>query len=184
LNLFFTENHRQMNTISWNGFEHNVLYMNEGNRGFANVAWLMGMAHEYDSRSVVSNDLDADGRPDLLVVEQRWLPGSREIFRQYIHVLQNQWPGKTRWIGAHLADGGRGFSPIGAMVTLRTSAGAQVVPVVTGDSFAAQHAPTVHFGLGTAEVVSLEVRWPNGRVTRLEKPAEGKYHHLLAPRPE
>ena len=184
LKLFFTENHRQMKTVSWNGYEHNVLYMNEGGRGFANVAWLMGMAHEYDSRSIVSNDLDADGRPDLLVVEQRWLPGSREAFRHYIHVLQNQWPGKTRWIGAHLADGGPGFSPIGAMVTLRTSAGAQVVPVVTGDSFAAQHAPTVHFGLGDATVESLEVRWPNGRVTRLEKPSAGKYHHLVAPRPE
>ena len=182
LNLFFKESHRQMKTISWNGFEHNVLYMNEGPGGFSNVAWLLGMAHEYDSRSVVSNDLDADGRPDLLVVEQRWLPDSREVFRHYVHVLRNEWPGKRRWIGAHLE--GKGISPIGAVVTLHTSKGTQVVPIVTGDSFSAQHAPTVHFGLGDAKPKSLEVRWSNGRKTRLVTPTEGKYHNMMSPRPK
>ena len=184
LDLFFLENHRQLKTISWNGFEHNVLYMNEGNRGFVDVAWLMGVAYEYDARSVVSNDLDADGRPDLLVLEERWMPASGEPRRHYVHVMRNEWPGKRRWIGAHLADGGLGFSPIGAVVTLRTSTGTQMQPVVTGDSFGAQHAPTVHFGLGDATPQSLEVRWPGGQVTRLTAPAEGKYHHIVAPRPE
>ncbi len=181
LNLFFRENHRQMKTVSWNGFEHNVLYMNEGSSGFANVAWLLGMAHEYDSRSVVSNDLDADGRTDLLVVEQQWLPDSREVFRQFVHVLRNEWPGERRWIGAHLKGKGKGFSPIGSVVTLHTSKGTQVMPVVTGDSYSAQHAPTVHFGLGAAKPESLKVRWPNGRITRLDAPVAGRYHLLQPP---
>ena len=168
--------------ISWNGFEHNVLFLNGGNGSFENVAFLMGMSHEYDSRSVVSNDLDADGRPDLLVVEQRWLPDSREVFRQYVHVLRNEWPGERHWIGAHLD--GKGISPIGAVVTLHTSKGTQVVPIVTGDSFSAQHAPTVHFGLGDAKPKSLEVRWSNGRKTRLVTPTEGKYHNMMSPRPK
>ena len=181
LKLFFMEDHRQMKTVSWNGFEHNVLYMNEGPDGFSNVAWLLGMAHEYDSRSVVSNDLDADGRTDLLVVEQQWLPDSREVFRQFVHVLRNEWSGENRWIGAHLKGNGKGFSPIGSVVTLRTSKGTQVMPVVTGDSYSAQHAPTVHFGLGAAEPESLEVRWSNGLKSRVDAPAAGKYHRIQPP---
>jgi len=177
LNLFFKENHRQMETISWNGFEHNVLYMNEGSGGFANVAWLLGLAHEYDSRSVVSNDLDADGRPDLLVVEERWLPDHKSR-GHYVHVLRNQWPGERRWIGVYLEGAGKGFLPIGSVVTLRTSRGTQVVPVVTGDSFSAQHAPTVHFGLGDVKPELLEVHWPNGKTSRLHHPAINQYHNV------
>jgi len=125
----------------------------------------------------VSNDLDADGRPDLLVVEERWLPdhGSR---RHYVHVLRNEWSGKHRWVGAHLRGNGKGFSPIGSVVTLRTSMGTQVVPVVTGDSFSSQHAPTVHFGLGDAKPELLEVRWPNGKTSRLNQPAINQYHNV------
>jgi hypothetical protein len=52
---------------------------------------------------------------------------------------------------------------------------------LTGDSLAAQHPFTAHFGFGKIEAVdSLEVRWPDGRVTRLTKPPMGKYHILSA----
>ena len=36
--------------ISWYGYEHNVLFMNEGNGSYRNVAFLMGVAHESDCR--------------------------------------------------------------------------------------------------------------------------------------
>ena len=53
--------------------------------------------------------------------------------------------------------------------------------VVTGDSWEAQHPFTAHFGLGDVTAVdSLEVRWPDGRVTRLANPPAGKYHILSA----
>jgi hypothetical protein len=43
------------------------------------------------------------------------------------------------------------------------------------------HPFTVHFGLGNVTSVdSLEVRWPDGRVTRLADPPAGKYHMLSA----
>ncbi len=58
---------------SWNGFEHNVFYLNLPGEGFVNVAFLLGVSHEFDSRGVVGADFDADGRPDLLVTEVRRL---------------------------------------------------------------------------------------------------------------
>ena len=54
--------HEQLHEISWNGFEHNALLMNQGGKSFVNIGWLMGVSHEFDSRGVVSEDLDGDGR--------------------------------------------------------------------------------------------------------------------------
>ncbi len=54
-----------------------------------------------------------------------------------------------------------------------------VAVVATGDSFAAQLGPVVHFGLGTASSVDkLEIRWPEGKVDTLATPAVDRYHDV------
>ena len=40
-------------TESWNGFEHNVLYLNEGKGNYLSISHLMGLSIEADCRSVV-----------------------------------------------------------------------------------------------------------------------------------
>jgi hypothetical protein len=46
----------------------------------------------------------------------------------------------------------------------------------------AQHAATLHFGLGAAErVESIEVRWPNGAKRVLRDPEPNQYHLVMAP---
>ena len=53
----------------------------------------------------------------------------------------------------------------------------QFLPILTGDSLDAQHATTAHFGLGkTDSIDALQVRWPDGNITRLEKPAVDSYY--------
>lgn len=157
--------------VSWNGYEHNVLFMNEGNGSYRNVAFLMGVSHESDCRSVVSGDLDHDGRPDLLVVEGR-KRGNDKQREGYIQVIRNRLKTGNHWVGVHL-----GGQPIGAVVSVIQGEKRQFLPIVTGDSFDAQHANTVHFGLGKTESIdALEVQWPNGRTTRVEKPAIDRYH--------
>ena len=85
-------------------------------------------------------------------------------------------------MGVRLRSHGNGYSPIGATITVRTSAGSETLPLVTGDSFCAQHSGNRVFGLGKIETVeSIEVRGPNGQVSRRDKPAVGRYHEL---RPE
>jgi hypothetical protein len=169
--------------ISWNGYEHNALLMNLGGKGFVDVAFLLGIAFEFDARSVVSDDFDGDGRMDLAVVENGMTqPG---VTRQTLHVLANRFdpPGaKRHWIGVRL-QGTPGVSPLGAAVTLTTPKGTQPARVVTGDSLYCQHAPVVHFGLGEgANVTAIEVRWPNGKVTKLDRPQADQYH-LVSPTP-
>ena len=172
-NLFTT--HGMTEEMSWNGFEHNVLFMNEGGNRFVNIAHLVGVAFEFDSRNVVSDDFDGDGKMDLLVMEKRLAGKGR-----YVHVLRNNWPTKHNWIGVTLTESRPGFSPIGAEVRVRTGRGVQVARVVTGDSIHSQHANAKHFGLGGLEKVeAVEVTWPNGQTTRLDTPVVNRWHPVL-----
>ena len=171
-NLF--DNHGMTNEVSWNGFEHNVLFMNEGGKSFLNVAHLVGVAFEFDSRGILSDDLDGDGQMELIVTEQRSWDKSR-----YLHVLKNKWPTRHNWVGVRLAETSPGFSPIGAEVRVRTARGVQPARIVAGDSYLAQHANAKHFGLGAEDKVeSIEVTWPNGQTTRLDSPAVNRWHDV------
>ena len=90
----------------------------------------------------------------------------------YIQVIRNRLETGNHWIGVHLEG-----NAIGSVVTVVQGEKKQILPIVTGDSFDSQHATTAHFGLGkTDSITSLQVRWPDGNITRLEKPAVDKYY--------
>ena len=157
--------------VSWNGFEHNRLFTGGADGAFYEAGWLFGLGGEHDSRNALRDDIDGDGRPDLLVSEAHH--GHLEL-----RLMRNTLETKRAWIGAHL----RGPNPFGARAVLTTSAGPRVATVVTGDSYVGQHAATVHFGLGDgAKVERLEVHWPDGRVSTLEAPQTGRYHAIGPP---
>ena len=165
-------------TESWNGFEHNVLYLNEGEGLYTNISFLMGLSNEADCRSVVSADLDLDGRPDLLVVEKE--PGEERTRDGQIRVIRNKITTGNDWIGVHLK-GGVNKSIWGASVIVKQGDKKQSLPVVTGDSWKAQHPATVHFGLGRKGPVEvLTVDWPDGSVTQLKAPSLNSYHIIEA----
>jgi hypothetical protein len=161
--------------MSWNGFEHNHLLMNRSGTDFSNVAFLMNTAFEADCRAVLADDLDGDGRMDL-VVDARAGQGDKE---RRLELLMNRGPQDHNWIGVRLA-GAPGVSPLGARVSLVYAGGRRAAAVVAGDSYGAQHAPVAHFGLGAHERVDrIEVRWPDGTVHRLENPAINTYHNVI-----
>ena len=177
LNLLFQNSLKELTdgAMSWNGYEHNVLFMNEGEGRYTNVAFLLGVSHESDCRSVVSADLNQDGRPDLLVVEGR-KRGEDKIRQGYLQLIENRMETGHHWIGVNLAAAPAAF---GAKVTVITENGRQSLPIVAGDSFNAQHPLTAHFGLGKAETATaLEVRWSDGKVSRVERPAVDRYHFI------
>lgn len=57
---------------------------------------------------------------------------------------------------------------LGALVVLETSAGRQVREARTSGSHASAQDPRVHFGLGSAKVEAIEVRWPSGARDRVK----------------
>ena len=157
-------------SISWNGYEHNALFLNKGyGEDFLGVGFLLGVAGEFDSRSVLTDDQDGDGLVDLLVVEY-----DTKTFGQRVHVYRNEWPNAGNWIGVRL----RG-SAIGAKVTVKAGEKVWSRGLVTGDSFSTQKANVVHFGIGQLDTVDyLEVRWSDGKVTRLPTPKTNLYHEI------
>jgi hypothetical protein len=162
--------------LSWDGYQKNRLLMNRSGHGFVEVGFPMGVADEFDSRSAVSEDLDRDGRVDLVVVEDEGLEG------QTLHVYRNTLETGNGWIGVELQERAGGLSPVGAVVRVRTPGRVQVSEVVTGETLMGQHSTTLHFGLGTAQrVESIEVRWPGGATLTLKDPEPGRYHRIRAP---
>ena len=181
LNLFFKKD-TDFRKVSWNGFEHNVLFLNEtapdGSRRFLNVAHLMGVAFEYDARAVVATDLDNDGLPDLVIEERNNISSKR-----FLHVYRNQWPTKGHWVGARLEETPGGATLPTAQITISAGGVKRLGVVVNGDSFLCQHPAAYHTGLGATDAVDwIEVRWGDGQVTRVDKPAVDAWHAIKAPK--
>jgi hypothetical protein len=161
---------------SWDGYQKNQLLMNRQGKGFVNVAFLLGVADEFDSRSAVSADLDRDGRVDLLVTENLADGGER------LHIYWNHLKTPNGWIGVELREQGHGRSPVGASVVVRTPERQQVGRVVTGETLMGQHPTTLHFGLdGSTRVDSIEVSWIDGTKRVVRNPEPNRYHLVLAP---
>lgn len=161
--------------ISWNGFEHKFLHMNLGGKDFINAAFPMDVAYEFDSRAVVSTDLNNDGKVDLLITEWGWETDAA------VHLVVNRGiEGNTHnWLGVQLREEGKGFTPVGAKITVASGGRKQVTRIVTGDSYRAQHAPIKHFGLGSGTQVDyVDVQWANGKVVRVEKPKLNQYLYI------
>jgi len=162
---------------SYGGYEKNRLYLNQRGESFLEIGHLMGVALEQDSRNVVADDLDGDGRVDLLVTTFEFWPETRQTLRVYKNTLSDS----GHWIGFRFREEVGGGSPVGVQVTLRYDGRAAVRQIVTGDSYRSQHANTVHFGLGTADQVdAVEIRWSNGRTVTLREPALNRYHSIRA----
>jgi putative component of toxin-antitoxin plasmid stabilization module len=161
---------------SWDGYQKNHLLMNRRGEGFVDVAFLLGVADQFDSRSAVSADLDRDGRVDLLVTEHLGAEGEN------LHIYRNRLDTGNAWIGVELREQGNGVSPVGASVTVRTNGRTHIGRVVTGETLMGQHATTLHFGLGEADrVETIEVRWLNGATRILRAPEPNRYHLVQAP---
>lgn len=161
--------------ISWNGYEKNRMFLNRAGQGFDQAAFLLGVAIEQDSRPVIADDFDGDGRVDLLV---GWCDRSSKPPQFVLEVFQNRSQTNHHWIAFRPVDV-PASQVLGACATVTTDQGVQSGVIVTGDSFAAQHAPVWHFGLGTVSAVrQVEIVWTGGDFTRLVQPAVDTVHDV------
>lgn len=158
---------------SWNGYEHNALLLNRDHEEFSNVGFLAGCGFEFDSRAVVSADLDNDGRMDLLVSRQ--ISDGRSD-RHELHVLVNtlEPSGKARnWISLRVEPP----TPGTRVLLCESGESLRGAQIVNGDSFCAQHPVQIHFGLGTKQAIRhLEVIWPDGTRKKIESPRANEGH--------
>lgn len=161
--------------MSYGGHEKNRLYLNRGGGGFAEAGWLLGVALDEDSRNVIAEDLDGDGRMDLIVTTFEAWPEVRQTLR----IFRNETAATGNWVAFRLRQTSASDNPVGACVTVRQGGREDHRWIVTGDSHRSQHAPVAHFGLASATSVDeVEVRYASGALRRIAAPTINQIHTL------
>lgn len=141
--------------------QRRLLYHNRGDGTFEEVAAQFGpvLLDARVSRGLAAGDLDNDGRLDLVIND---LDGSPQL-------LRNELAGAGNSLLVRLKGRGNNSDAIGAVVTAKAGKLSLMRLVQSGTSYISQDDMRQHFGLGAAaRIDSLEVRWPDGTLTRLE----------------
>lgn len=112
-----------------------------------------GVSALHCSRGCAFGDFDNDGDVDMVIVNLNEPPS----------LLRNDLSAKTNWIKVKLEGVKSNRSAIGARVLAHYGGKTQAQAVLSQSSFFSCNDPRLHFGLGTALSVDLEVIWPRGR---------------------
>jgi hypothetical protein len=140
--------------------ERKVLYWNEGDGKFRDISLSAGpgITTPFNSHGVAAADFDNDGMLEIVVNNSHDQPS----------LLKNS-GNHGNWILVQLEGTESNRSAIGARVTLRVGRHQQMQELRSGGGYVSQSDFRLHFGLGQAtKVDSLEIRWPNGRIQKLQ----------------
>ena len=131
-----------------------VVFRNLGNGMFEELLAEAGpgIAAAHSSRGCAFGDFDNDGDMDILIVNLNEPPS----------LLRNDMKGDNHWIKIKLIGVKSNRSAIGAQVFARYGGKLQVQEVLSQSNFLSSSDKRLHFGLGQAQTVDLEVRWPSG----------------------
>jgi hypothetical protein len=131
------------------------------NLGKGQFEQLLGLGPAVDgphaSRGCAFGDFDNDGDMDILIVNQNEPPS----------LLRNDVTGGNHWIKIKLIGTKSNRSAIGAQVIARYGDKVQAQEVLSQSSYLSANDRRLHFGLGTATTLDLEIRWPSGQWEKL-----------------
>jgi hypothetical protein len=156
-------------------------YSNDGHGKFARSRpGALGGSIQY-AGAIASGDFDADGDVDVLVGNWPNNPGSGELNSLY----RNRGEG-GHWLRIRLVGTTSNRSGIGARVLLTSRPDVETViqmrEVTAQMGFRGQSDLSPHFGLGSAdEALSIEVRWPSGKVSTLVDVAADQIVEVVEP---
>ena len=133
-----------------------ILFRNRGDGTFQQIPEESQAAlnARHVSRGCAFGDFDNDGDLDILIMNQNEPPT----------LLRNDQPPDNHWIKIRLHGTKSNRSAFGTRVTVRYGGKVQVQEAMSQSSYVSSNDPRLHFGLGSAESVEIEVRWPLGLV--------------------
>jgi len=140
-----------------------VVFRNLGNGRFEELIGQAGSGVDaaHSSRGCAFGDFDNDGDVDIVIVNHNEPPS----------LLRNDADPANHWLKIKLTGVQSNRSAIGARVTTRYGGKIQAQEVLGQSSYLSVNDSRLHFGLGAAEVADVEIRWPLGRVEKLDKVA-------------
>jgi hypothetical protein len=177
------DNDGHVDLFNTNGFlllerfiaDQSRLFMSNGDGTFTEQAETMGINHSEQGRGAVCTDFDNDGRIDILIANSGLSPS----------IFHNRQQSANHWLQVDLQGAATNPDAIGARVVITSLSGTQTQEVVLGTGYLAQAPQTLHFGLGSDTLVSaIEVRWPDGLMSRYENIAVDRridYSHPANP---
>jgi len=133
------------------------LFLSRGDGRFVEEAGPRGIADRGQGRGIVCFDYDRDGDIDVVIANNQ---GPLRLYR-------NDGAHSRSHISVRLRDHLPNREAVGARVSVEVDGHRQMRELRAGSNFVSQDPVEAHFGLGDAEAVdSVEVRWPDGVVTR------------------
>ena len=146
-----------------------LVFRNLGKGRFEQLLGGVGPGVEtlHTSRGCAFGDFDNDGDVDILIVNQNEPPS----------LLRNDVTGNNHWIKIKLTGVKSNRSAIGARVTTHYGGKVQAQEVLSQSSYLSVNDARLHFGLGPATTVDIEVRWPVGQIEKFTALPAG---HLIS----
>jgi hypothetical protein len=143
-----------------------ILFRNLGNGKFAQFNSEAGpdVNARHCSRGMAFGDFDNDGDMDVLIMNVNEPPT----------LLRNDAPKENHWIKIRLEGTKSNRSAIGARVLARYGGKVQAQEVVSQSSYLSANDPRLHFGLGAATSVDIEIHWPLGAIENHKALAAGQ----------
>jgi hypothetical protein len=137
------------------------LFVNNGDGTFSEQSVALGVADTGQGRAVACFDYDRDGDMDIYLVNNE---GVARLFRNDVSTLQ-------KGLGVALRQQGPNTHAVGAELRLRLGNSVLYQVMLAGRGFQSSSPTEAHFGLGSAAVAdTLDIRWPDGRTTRIGYP--------------
>lgn len=137
------------------------LFWSRGDGTFAEQSELRGVADTGQGRGIACFDYDRDGDLDIYLTNNE---GSARLYR-------NDSPPDRHGLGVALRQPGPNRQAVGAELRLHLDGAVQLQHLIAGRGFQASAPVEAHFGLGEADhAQALEIRWPDGRTTRIGYP--------------
>jgi enediyne biosynthesis protein E4 len=153
-------------------YKEPLLLFENINGKYTNVSANSGavFGKDFPARGLSVADYDNDGDLDVLIINN----GEAPI------LLRNDGGNRNNWVGLHLVSTKSNPGAVGAMITWVAGGVKHSRLKISGGSFLSSHDPREVLGVGKAtKIDSVEVKWPSGRVDKLNSLPLNKYTKVV-----